>query len=44
MVSRKTFRAKREDVTGSWEKLHIEELFKLHSSPNNIMAVKSRMR
>jgi predicted small metal-binding protein len=34
--------AKRDEVTGEWKKLHIEELHNLYSSPDIIRQVKSR--
>jgi hypothetical protein len=36
------FRTKGEEVTGSWRKLHNEELHNLYSSPNIIKVIKSR--
>jgi hypothetical protein len=33
---------KRDEVTGSWRKLHNEELHNLHSSPSIIRMIKSR--
>jgi hypothetical protein len=36
------FGPKRDEVTGDWRKLHIEELHKLYSSPNIISMIKSR--
>jgi hypothetical protein len=33
---------KREEVTGEWRKLHIEELDYLYSSPNIVRVIKSR--
>jgi hypothetical protein len=41
-VLRKIFRPKRDDVTGDWRKLHIEELHNLYSSRNIIRIKKSR--
>lgn len=41
-VLRRVFGPKREDVTGGWRKLHIDELHSLYSSPNAIMFIKSR--
>jgi hypothetical protein len=36
------FGPKRDEVTGKWRKLHIEELRDLYSSPNIIRIIKSR--
>jgi hypothetical protein len=33
---------RRDEVTGSWRKLHNEELHKLYSSPSIIRLIKSR--
>ena len=33
-VLRKTFGAKRDEITGEWRKLHNSELHALYSSPN----------
>jgi hypothetical protein len=41
-VLRRIFGTKRDEVTGEWRKLHIEELHNLYSSPNIIMQIKSR--
>jgi hypothetical protein len=41
-VVRRIFEPKRDEVTGEWRKLHIEELHILHSSVNNIRQIKSR--
>jgi hypothetical protein len=41
-VLRRIFGPKRDEVTGEWRKLHIEELHNLYSSPDNIRQVKSR--
>ena len=41
-VLRKIFGPKRDEVTGEWRKLHIEELNELYSSPNVIRAIKLR--
>jgi len=41
-VLRKTFRPKRDEVTGDWKRLCNEELYDLYSSPNNIQVMKSR--
>jgi hypothetical protein len=39
---RKTFGLKRREVTGQWSRLYSEVLYKLHSTPNIIRAIKSR--
>jgi len=36
------FGPKRDEITGEWRKLHFEELYALYSSPNIILAMKSR--
>jgi hypothetical protein len=41
-VPGKTFRPKRDEVTGEWRKLHNEELHILCSSSNIIRPIKSR--
>jgi hypothetical protein len=41
-VLRKIFGPKREEVTGGWIKLHIEELHNSYSSPCIIRMIKSR--
>jgi hypothetical protein len=41
-VLRRIFGPKRDEVTGEWKKLHIEELHNLYSSPDIIRQVKSR--
>jgi hypothetical protein len=41
-VLRKIFGPKRDEVTGEWRKLHIEELRDLYSSPSIIRIIKSR--
>jgi hypothetical protein len=41
-VLRRIFGPKRDEVTGSWRKLHNEELHNLYSSPNIIRMIKSR--
>ncbi|KAJ4433726.1 hypothetical protein ANN_16037 [Periplaneta americana] len=41
-VLRKIFRAKRDEVTGEWRKLHNTELHALYSSPDIIRNIKSR--
>jgi hypothetical protein len=37
------FGPKRDDVTGKWWKLHVEEIHNLYSSPKIIRMIKSRM-
>jgi hypothetical protein len=39
---RRIFGPKRDEETGSWRKLHNEELHKLYSSPSIIRIIKSR--
>ena len=39
---RRTFGAKRDEVTGEWRKLHNEELNDLYCSPNIVQVIKSR--
>jgi hypothetical protein len=41
-VLRRIFGPKRDEVTGEWRKLHIEELHSLYSSPDIIRQVQSR--
>jgi len=41
---RRLFGPKRDEVTGKWRKLHKEELNDLHSSPNIIRVIKSRIK
>jgi len=41
-VLRKIFGPKRDDVTGEWRKLYIEELHDLYYSPSIIRVIKSR--
>ena len=36
------FGPKRDEVTGEWRKLHIDELNVLYSSPNIVWVIKSR--
>ena len=43
-VLRKIFGPKRDEVTGKWRKLHKQELNDLHSSPNIIRVIKSRIK
>ena len=38
----RTFRPKRDEVTGEWRKLHNEELNYLYCSPNILLVIKSR--
>jgi hypothetical protein len=40
-VLRRIFGPKRDEVTGGWKKLHIEELHNLYSSPSIIRMIKS---
>ena len=39
---RRVFGPKRNEVTGEWRKLHIEELSDMYSLPNIVRVVKSR--
>jgi hypothetical protein len=41
-VLRRTFRLKRDEVTGEWRKFHSEDLHNLYSSPNIIRKINSR--
>jgi hypothetical protein len=41
-VLRKIFGPKRHKKTRQWTRLHNKELYDLHSSPNNILIIKSR--
>jgi hypothetical protein len=41
-VLRRIFGLRRDEATGEWRKLHIEELHDLHSSPSIIRIMKSR--
>jgi hypothetical protein len=41
-VLRKIFEPKRDEVTGEWRKLHIEELHDLYFSPTILRVIKSR--
>jgi hypothetical protein len=42
--ARRVFEPKRDETTGDWTKLRIEELHNLYSSPNIIRMIKSRRR
>jgi hypothetical protein len=42
-VLRRIFGPKRDEVTGEWRKLHNEKLSDLHSSPNIVRVIKSRI-
>ena len=39
---RRIFESKRDELTGEWRELHIEELNYLYSSPNIVRVIKSR--
>jgi hypothetical protein len=41
-VLRRIFGHKRDEVTGEWRKLHIEELSDLYCSPNIFRVIKSK--
>ena len=41
-VLRRIFGAKREEITGEWRKLHIEELNDLYFSHNIVQVIKSK--
>jgi len=41
-VLRRIFGPKRDEVTGEWRRLHIEELYNVYSSPNIFQVIKSR--
>jgi hypothetical protein len=41
-VLRRIFGPKRDEVTGEWRRLHIEELNDLYCSPNIVRMIKSR--
>jgi hypothetical protein len=43
-VLRRIFLLNRDEVTGSWRKLHNEELHSLYSSPCIIRTIMSRMK
>jgi hypothetical protein len=42
-VLRRIFGPKRDEVAGSWRKLHNEELHNVHSSPSIIRMIKSKL-
>jgi hypothetical protein len=42
-VLRRILGPKREEVTGQWRRVHNEELYALHTSPDIIGVIKSRM-
>ena len=42
MVLRRIFGPRRDEMTGEWRRLHIEELNDLYSSPNIVRVIKSR--
>jgi len=42
MVLRRIFGPRRDEITGEWRRLHIEELNDLYSSPNIVRVIKSR--
>jgi hypothetical protein len=42
MVLRRIFGSKRDEVTGDWRELHIEELRNLYCSPGMIRMIKSQ--
>jgi len=44
MVLRRICGPRRDEVTGEWRRLHIEELNDLYSSPNIVRVIKPRMR
>jgi len=41
-VLRKIFWPKRDEITGEWSKLYIEEFTDLYCSPNIVRVIKSR--
>jgi hypothetical protein len=41
-VLRRIFGPKRDEVTGGWRKLHIEELHSLYSSPSIVRVIRAR--
>jgi hypothetical protein len=42
-VLRRIFGPKRDEVTGEWRRLHNKELYTLHSLPDIIWVIKSRI-
>jgi hypothetical protein len=42
LVLRRIFGPRRDEVTGEWRRLHIEELNDLYTSPNMVRVIKSR--
>jgi len=42
MVLRRIFGPRKDEVTGEWRRLHIEELNDLYTSPNIVRVIKSR--
>jgi hypothetical protein len=43
-VLRNIFGPERDEVTGEWRRLHIEELYDLYSSPDIIRMIRRKMR
>jgi hypothetical protein len=41
-VLRKTFGPKRDEVTGEWRKIRIQEPYQLYCSPHTVRVIKSR--
>jgi hypothetical protein len=42
LLIRRTFRPRRDEITGEWRRLHNEELNDLYCSPNTIRVIKTR--